>query len=82
VAALIAGAALFALVTVNVLLGQASFVEKDLEGRAHERRMQVERLEVSVAELRSPARIAARATKLGLVPADDVDVVVRDSRPG
>jgi hypothetical protein len=76
------GALLFGLVTVNVLLGQGSFVEKGLEERAHELDLKLQRLELQVARARTPAQIASRASRLGLAPATNVEVLVRPSPGG
>jgi hypothetical protein len=72
-------ALLFGLITVNVLLGQGSFVEKGLEERARELDLKLQRLELQVARARTPAQIASRAARLGLRPATNVEVLVRPS---
>jgi len=68
--------ALFALVIANVFLGQAAVTQADLERTADRTRVEVEQLELEVARLRSPSRIAARAAELGLVHPTDVTVLV------
>lgn len=64
--------ALLALVTANVLLGQAGFTQVELQRRVAERQEDVEQLSLEVARLRSPHRIAREARKLGLVPGTNV----------
>lgn len=75
-------AALLGLVVAQVLLGQAGFTQAELEARVVAKRLEAERLELVVAGLRAPARVAARAAELGLVPAGDVTALpVRPSLP-
>jgi cell division protein FtsL len=70
-------AVLFGLVTTNALLGQASIAQQKLEDRSHALQLQLQQLELSVAQLQTPANIAARAAGLGLVPATNAEVLVR-----
>ena len=69
------GMALFALVAAQVFLGQAAFRQSRLESAVSAKRLVTERLELEVAQLQSPDRIAARAAALGMVPATDVVVL-------
>jgi cell division protein FtsL len=72
VAVLATAAALFALVIANVLLGQAGFAQVELERRVASEQAQLEELQLEVAHLRSPARIAKAARRMGLVPGSSV----------
>ena len=54
-------------VIVRVLTGQGGVTQTGLEERIQLQQRQVEQLEYSVAQLRSPQRIADRAAQLGLV---------------
>jgi hypothetical protein len=69
------GAALFALVFAQVLLGKAGISEAQVERRVAEQQSRVDQLGLEVQRLRAPARIAAAAAKLGMVPAADVIVI-------
>lgn len=69
------GAALFVMVTAHVVLGQSGLGQAELEARVAEKRLRTQQLELEVARLRSPARIAGRARELGLVPATDIVVL-------
>jgi cell division protein FtsL len=73
------GMALFALVVAQVFLGQAAFKQSSLESSVNAKRLATEQLELQVAKLQSPERIAARASQLGLVPAGDVVVLTPPS---
>jgi len=73
------GVALFALVAAQVFLGQAAFRQDKLEAQVRAQRLITEQLELDTARLRSPARIAARARKLGMVPATNVVIVGQSS---
>ena len=73
------GMALFALVAAQVFLGQAAFRQSGLENAVSAKRLVTERLELEVAKLQSPDRIAARAATLGMVPATDVVVLTPPS---
>jgi cell division protein FtsL len=66
------GMALFALVVAQVFLGQAAFRQSRLQSSVSAKRLATEQLELEVAKLQSPDRIAARATQIGMVPATDV----------
>jgi cell division protein FtsB len=68
---LVAGIVLV-IVVARVLTGQAGFTEDDLQKRIADQRRQLEQLELSVAQLRSPQRIYERAVQLGLVAPDTV----------
>jgi len=76
IAVLATAMALFALVVANVFLGQAAVTQAELQDLVHERSVEVEQLELEVARLGSPSRIAQRATQLGLVQPTDVTVLV------
>jgi cell division protein FtsL len=69
------GMALFALVAAQVFLGQAAFRQSRLENAVSAKRLVTERLELEVAKLQSPDRIATRAAAQGMVPATDVVVL-------
>lgn len=73
-------AALFLVVALNVLVGQAAVKRASLEERVRRQRTEADRLEVAVARLRSPTRVYERALELGLVRAGSV-VVLDPSRP-
>jgi len=60
------------IVVARVLTGQTGFTESDLTRRIAGQQRQVEQLELSIAELRSPQRIYDRAARLGFVPAAHV----------
>lgn len=69
-AAFAAGAtacALLAMVTVRVLMGQTGFTESELQRSVHGGQLELEQLQVSVAQLRSPERVFTRAREMGLV---------------
>lgn len=68
--------ALFALVTAQVMLGQAGFTQADLERRVDAKRIEVQQLQLDVARMRAPGSIAARAIALGMVPAGDYTVLL------
>jgi cell division protein FtsL len=66
---LVVGAALFGLVAAHVMLTQNQFRLQKLERLAADEQARYERLRAHVAELESPARIAAAAQeRLGMVP--------------
>jgi cell division protein FtsL len=67
--------ALLTLVTANVLLGQTGFTVQELQRSVSEKSTDVEQLDMDVERLRSPARIAAEAQKLGLGPGTEVIVI-------
>ncbi|MGH2795472.1 MAG: hypothetical protein ACRDKG_14335, partial [Actinomycetota bacterium] len=60
------------IVVARVLIGQAGFAESGIDGRIAEARRNVERLELEVAQLRSPQRIYDLAVGLGLVVPDHI----------
>jgi len=60
------------IVVARVLIGQAGFTESGIEDRIAEARRTVERLELEVAQLRSPQRIYDLAVGLGLVVPDQI----------
>jgi len=60
------------IVVARVLTGQAGFTETDVTRRIAQQQRQVEDLQLSIAQLRSPQRIADRAAALGMVQAGHV----------
>jgi hypothetical protein len=62
------GLGLVGLLVLNTSLQQGAFHARDLEARAERLTEQREALELHVAELRDPQRVAARAAELGMVP--------------
>jgi hypothetical protein len=60
------------IVVARVLIGQAGFAESGSEDRIAQQRRTVERLELEVAQLRSPQRIYDLAVGLGLVVPDQI----------
>ncbi|MFA5889632.1 MAG: hypothetical protein WDA27_01560 [Actinomycetota bacterium] len=79
------GLSLFALISAQVLLGQASITESRLSGQLAVKQARMQSLDLEVARLGAPGTVAARARKLGMVPATDVVVLdrngVRTGRP-
>jgi len=73
------GMALFALVAAQVFLGQAAFRQSRLQSSVAAKRLTTEQLELEVAKLQSPDRIAARATAIGMVTATDVVILTPPS---
>jgi len=71
--------ALFALVVAQVFLGQAAFRQSKLETAVNQKRLATQQLELDVAKLASPVRIAQRAQKIGMVPGNDVVVLTPPS---
>ncbi|MGH3357032.1 MAG: hypothetical protein ACRDOJ_14130 [Nocardioidaceae bacterium] len=65
------GLGLVGLLVLNTSLQQGAFYARDLEGRAQALTEQQEALEIRVAELREPQRVADRAASLGMVPDDN-----------
>lgn len=59
---------LVGLLMLNTSLQQGAFYARGLEGRAETLQQQREALEIQVAELREPQRVAARAAAMGMVP--------------
>lgn len=66
------GVVVLGIVVARVLIGQAGFAESGIEERIGEARRNVERLELEVAQLRSPQRIYDLAVGLGLVVPDQI----------
>jgi hypothetical protein len=60
------------IVFARVLIGQTGFAESGIEDRIADARRQAERLELEVAQLRSPQRIRDLAIELGLVVPDHI----------
>jgi cell division protein FtsL len=67
--------ALFGLVTTQVMVGEAAVTRAGLERGLAEKRLSAEQLELEVARLRSPERIAGTARTLGMVLAGGVIVL-------
>lgn len=59
---------LVGLLVLNTSLQQGAFYARDLEARAQTLTERREALEIQVAELREPQRVAERAAQLGMVP--------------
>jgi cell division protein FtsL len=82
---LLAGAAtavaLFAIVSIKVLLGQSALSSGDVSSRIQSKHQRVEQLQVEVARAESPAEITRRALELGMVHPDGI-VPVRPAPPG
>ena len=62
------GLGLVGLLVLNTSLQQGAFYVRDLQARAEQLTEQREALQLHVAELREPQRVAARAADLGMVP--------------
>lgn len=60
------------IVVARVLIGQAGFAESGIEDRIFDARREAERLELEVAQLRSPQRVYDLAIELGLVVPDQI----------
>ena len=67
--------ALFALVSAQVMLGQAAITESRLNDRLAAKQARLQALELEVARLGAPGTIATRARNLGMVSAADVVVL-------
>lgn len=78
------GALVLAIVSLQAVLAQGSFRTGELSRRAAELRTANERLELEVASLSAPGRIAREARRLGLVlpDPDSVRVLTVDEREG
>lgn len=76
-------AALFAVVTVNIVLQGTTVERVSLERRVAEQRRSLEQLELEAERLRSPARIRSHALEIGLIDPAEVVVLspVRDRSP-
>ncbi|HWM00089.1 MAG TPA: hypothetical protein VNP20_22310 [Nocardioidaceae bacterium] len=64
------GLGLVGLLVLNTSLQQGAFQARDMEDRAQVLTEQREALELQVAELREPQRVADRAAAMGMVPND------------
>ena len=64
------GLGLVGLLVLNTSLQQGAFQARDMEDRAQLLTEQREALELQVAELREPQRVADRAAAMGMVPND------------
>jgi len=67
------------IVVARVLIGQAGFAESGIEDRIFDARRAAERLELEVAQLRSPQRIYDLAIQLGLVVPDQITFLTPSS---
>lgn len=77
---LIVGAGLAGLLVLNTAVAQDAFTLHDLGRRQAALVEQEQRLRREVAALEAPAALAARATKLGMVPAGDPVFVRPDGK--
>jgi cell division protein FtsL len=81
-ASLLVSAMVLGLTALNAVLAQGSFRIADLNKRVDALQQAYERKQLEVAELTSPARIAARAAALGMVLPEPKQVkVVHVPRP-
>lgn len=64
------GLGLVGLLVLNTSLQQGAFHARDLEARAQTLSEKREALEIRVAQLRQPQRVAERAVAMGMVPND------------
>ncbi|HEY8200063.1 MAG TPA: hypothetical protein VII47_01780 [Actinomycetota bacterium] len=76
-AALAVGAIVLGLVVLNVLVAQKSFRLGDLNRAVQQEQMRSQQLRFAVATAGSPDAIAAAAQRLGLVPPDRQEFLVR-----
>jgi cell division protein FtsB len=68
---LVVGLGLVGLLVLNTVVAQDAFTLHDLDRNAAQLAEREQALKREVAALEAPAAVAARATKLGLVPAGD-----------
>jgi hypothetical protein len=76
-AALAVGALLLGLVVLNVLVAQKSFRLNDLNTLVQREEARSQQLRFAVATAGSPERVAEAATRLGLVPPERQEFLVR-----
>jgi cell division protein FtsL len=82
VAALVVGAMVLGVVTLQAMVAESSFRMQDLARRGAELRQDQGELRLKVAELSSPGRIAKEARRLGLHLPEDVQTLrVRGATP-
>jgi hypothetical protein len=82
---LLAGAAtalaLFAIVSIKVLLGASTLSSGDIEGRMQAKLQRAEQLQVEVSRAESPAEITRRAIEGGMIHPETI-VPLREAPPG
>lgn len=81
IAGLATAVALFAIVSIKVLLGQSALSSGDIEARIQEKIQRLETLQVDVARAESPSEVVKRAGDLGLFHPDGL-VPVKAAPPG
>jgi hypothetical protein len=80
-AALAVGTIVLGLVVLNVLVAQKSFRLGDLSKEVQQAELRSQQLRYDVATAGSPDAIAAAAQRLGLVPPDRQEFLVRPAQP-
>ena len=75
-ASVLVSLAVLGLVVLHVMVDQASFRVDSLDSRAAAQQAQVRQLRYAVSAQEAPARVAAAAARLGLVPAGEVQTLV------
>jgi len=80
-AALAVGTIVLGLVVLNVLVAQKSFRLGDLNKAVQQAELRSQQLRFDVATAGSPDAIAAAAQRLGLVPPDRQEFLVRPAQP-
>jgi cell division protein FtsL len=75
VAALVVGALVLGVVSLQVMVAENSFRMNDLSRRGAELRQDQGELRLEIAELSSPRRIEREAKRLGLHLSDDVETL-------
>jgi hypothetical protein len=80
-AALVVGTMVLGLVVLNVLVAQKSFRLADLTKEIQQAELRSQQLRFDVATAGSPDAVAAAAQRLGLVPPDRQEFLVRPAQP-
>jgi cell division protein FtsL len=75
VAALVVGALVLGVVSLQIMAAENSFRMQDLSRRGAELRQEQGELRLEIAELSSPRRIEREARRLGLHLSDDVETL-------
>jgi cell division protein FtsL len=75
VAALVVGALVLGVVSLQILVAENSFRMQDLSRRGAQLRQEQGELRLQIAELSSPRRIETAARRLGLHLSDDVETL-------
>jgi hypothetical protein len=75
-ASVLAGAAIFALVVLHVMVDQASFRMDTLEGQVTRQQAQLRELRYAVSVQEAPGRVANLGSQAGLVPATQIQTLV------